>query len=50
MNEQMNEFERYLTFPGQPESVQFFIDSSIKLMYSGSNIAAVVNETVGSYA
>lgn len=49
MNGQMNELERYLTLPGQPESVQFFIDSAFKLMYSGSNAAAVVNEAVGSY-
>lgn len=41
---------RYLTFPGQPESVQFFIDSPIKLMYLGGSTAAVVNEAVGSYA
>ena len=34
--------------PGQPEGVQFSIDSAIKLMYSGSNAAAVVNEAVGS--
>lgn len=47
----MSEFQRYLTFPGQPESVPFSIDYSIKVMYSGSNnTAAVVNEAVGNYA
>lgn len=45
----MNEFQRHLTFPGQRESVQFSIDSPIKLMYSGSNTAAVVNEAGGSF-
>lgn len=37
-------------YPGRPEIIQFFIDSSIKLMYLGSNTAAAVNEAVGSYA
>lgn len=48
MNGQMSEPERELAVPGQPEGVQFSIDSAIKLMYSGSNAAAVVNEAVGS--
>lgn len=45
----MNEFQKYLTFPGQPESIQSFIGSCSKLMSLGSNTAAVVSEAVGSY-
>lgn len=43
----MSEPERCLAVPGQPESVQASIDSAIKLMFSGSNAAAAVNEAVG---
>lgn len=50
MSKRMNEFRRYQTFPGQPESVQFFIDYSIKLMYSAGNTAAVVNRSSGEFA